>query len=206
MRHITEDGWLVIEDEVFNGSPKQAGSDNHAFVFERSKVRLIRCGFFANGASEAIKGSRLSDLELIECYGTRGVEDFADFVECHRVKFIRTKFPDPAPGEGPQDVTAKGGSSDFEFIDCPGLRKVVMGNYTVYDGNGYKSWLQFWPSTPKTKNFTFRGCGVPDVEGWWADGIHGECAPHIWPAIFTLIFFYVRSKMPETGVNAALVK
>jgi hypothetical protein len=197
-RYIDTDGWNVIANEIFTGTPKQDGADNHAHVVELDRTRYIGCTFNANGASEGIKASNKTDLEFIDCTGDRGVEEVGDFIDCHNVTFLRFRF---YGGEGSQDITAKGGCSNFEFIDCVGLMKIVLGNYTIYDGRGYSSFFQFWPSTPKTTRVNVGNCGEPKVESFWADRAIGECQTFKWYPFAVAAFFDVRRFIPEKGQN-----
>ena len=202
MKTLDADGWTIISDETFTGSPKQPGADNHAHVIAENYTRFIRCFFDAAGAAEAIKGSNKHHVEFIDCRGTRGVEDVGDFVDCHFFHFIRFSFEGVA-GKKTQDITAKGGCSNFVFEDCKGLLAIVLGNYTIYDGRSYTGIFQLWPTTPKTRNFAVFRSGNPLVRSFWAEHGTGECRRASIPLLFVAIFFLVRYRcFPEKGANA----
>lgn len=193
----------IIENLTFTGTPKIKGGDNHAHVVAESDTRYVNCTFDANGASEGLKASNKLNLAFVGCTFVRGVEDGADFVDCHNVHFSGCKFAGDA---GPQDITAKGNCSDFAFLACTGLRRVELGNYTIYDGRGYKRLFQLWPTTPKSFRFEFYTCDPkPRVVLFWAGRVTCDGAVFCyWPWVVAL-FFSIRRLMPERGANKGKV-
>lgn len=199
MRYIADDGWNVIEDEVFVGVPKSPGMDNHAYVVEKDYTRHIRCRFDANGASEAAKASKKYFLSFVDCALVRGVEDAGDFVDCHYVSFLRCHFS----GRG-RKITNKGGGTGFSYTDCTGLDLIEDGNYTIYDGKAMRPWTRFWPASPKTAGTLVSSSGSPWVTAFWAQRAEGECRTFRWWPAAIAIFFYVRRNFfKEKGANAA---
>jgi hypothetical protein len=125
---------VIIEDQVFLGSPKVSGADNHAHTPERLNPGILllyrNCVFDARGASEALKFSRHWDIRVEDSVIIGGVEDCLDIVRGGNLTFERVTF---TRNGAKQDVTLKGGALNISFIDCPGLRKIVLGDYTKYD-------------------------------------------------------------------------
>jgi hypothetical protein len=199
---------MIIQDTVFTGTPKVKGADNHAHTVAENDTRYINCTFVANGASEGLKASNKTNLTFERCTFVRGVEDGADFVDCVGVRFIGCEFVGDA---GPQDITAKGGCYDFIFDTCVGLRRVELGNYTIYDGRGYTHLLQLWPTTPKSSAFCFLNCVLPapHVVVFWGSRVTSTDVGRVsvftyWPWVVAL-FFSVRRLLPETGANKGKV-
>lgn len=124
---------VVVRDQVFTGAPKSAGSDNHAHTPERRDVPTVyvNCVFDANGASEAFKLSRHWWIACLGCTFRGGVEDAGvDIVRGGWLFFHGCTFE---RGRALRDATAKGGVKHVYFLECPGLNKIGLGDYTKYD-------------------------------------------------------------------------
>jgi hypothetical protein len=192
-----------VENQTFIGSSKQAGSDNHAHTPERGArfINYVNCVFDANGAAEALKLSRHWDINV---YGGRiigGVEDGLDIVRGGRLLFQGVEFVQ-VPGQG-QDVTCKGSARQVSFVDCRGLKKIVLGQYTKYDLRALypdSSWRHaglFRFARPPTRNVSIEGCEAPLVSTWHADKPTGDFRYNRWPSLLARPFFFFRSRFKE---------
>lgn len=123
---------FVIADQTFVGKPKEAGRDNNAHTPERMDrpIVYLNCTFIADGASEALKFSRHWHVTVHGGEIIGGVEDGVDIVRGGDLVFRDVRFN---CAKSKQDVTCKGGARDVRFYDCPGLKRITLGDYTIYD-------------------------------------------------------------------------
>lgn len=188
--------------KTFLGSPKPAGTDNHAHTPERGarNVDYVDCIFDARGASEALKLSRHWNIFFNRCLIMGGLEDNFDMVRGGYVTFQSCMFK---RNGAEQNVTIKGSAKYVFFGNCTGLEKVVLGQYTKYDLKAYypnttvKKASLFNFARPPTREVIFQRCGKPSVVCWHADAPIGDVRVTKLPDLLVRTFFYFRSKFKE---------
>jgi hypothetical protein len=201
------DGKIVVTDENYTGSPKKEGQDNHAHepreAFGTAQdIEYQNCIFIANGASESLKLSAAWRVKVVGGTSYGGVEDCVDIVKGGDITFDRHQF---VKGPARQCVTLKGGARRVRFIECKGLRRIVIGDYSKYDAHAT------YPDgkTVKASPFEFARPGVrevyiqtpegeplPEVLIWHGDKPDGG-EPIKAPECITKVYFWIRSKFRE---------
>jgi hypothetical protein len=171
---------LVIADETFAGTPKPSGEDNHAHTPERldRPIVYLNCTFIANGASEALKFSRHWHITVQGGEIIGGVEDGLDIVRGGDLVFNEVRFN---CAKSKQDVTCKGGARDIRFYRCPGLRRIVLGDFTKYDTfaimpDGRERRLSLFGALPRppVRNVFVRAESPVRVTRWHAERTDGD--------------------------------
>jgi hypothetical protein len=187
----------LIEDQTYIGTPKVDGVDNHAYAFGPGQDHTMRrCVFTANGASEALKFSNAHRVSVEDCAITGGVEDGLDIVRGTDYQLVGCIF---SRRQAKQDATIKGGVDGVSFRFCLGLKKVVLGDYSIYDRAGM---------LPTTRNISFVNSGHPWVVCFNAERPSGIPWYRVLkvPSFAVWLYFWARVKcFKETGVNAAKV-
>lgn len=164
----------LIVGRTFAGTPEQPGQDNAAHVPEPhdGPIVYLDCRFLASGASEGLKLPRKFWLACIDCVGTGGTEDVLDICRGAHLWFVRFRFERLL---ALRDVTCKGGAWDVHFIDCQGLNKLQLGEYSKYDSRAvYPDGRQvkaspFRLARPRTRQIYIQQDHAPHVECIHAD-------------------------------------
>jgi hypothetical protein len=214
---MTTEPTTIILSEPIKGSPKQAGSDNHAYVVPGSDLFLIIDTVIdACGASEALKMSNLRNVTIRGIGDKRlirgGVEEPLDVVRGSNLVFDNLVFEQAA--ESRQTVTIKGGVRGWTLWGCTGVRKVVLGDYCIYaSAGGTDPVSDGCISTPVGEPKPTVICihaeppdaGKVNLDLWF----YRRCQhANVWvvPKLAVWAYFLVRRKCcKENGVNAGVV-
>jgi hypothetical protein len=190
---------LVIADKTFVGTPKIAGRDNHAHTPQRTDrpIVYVNCSFIADGASEALKFSRHWKITIVGGEIIGGVEDGVDIVRGGDLVFHEVRFN---CARSKQDVTCKGGARDVRFYRCPGLRRIVLGDFTKYDPlaimpDGRELRVSLFSPLPRppVRNVFVRAESSVRVTRWHAERADGDADDRSF-RLLVKPYFWARAK------------